>query len=316
MCDRILVPLDGSVLAETVVPYALGLARSLGYRLTLLQVVPRPQPLPRGWPIDQPNDRRAQHLAEIHDAREYLTYTARRLAGEGVPITTDVVSGDPVRDILTYTDWNERIALIAMATHGRSGFNRLLFGSVAEQVLARSPVPLLLIRAAIGTLALDPPTYRTILVPLDGSTDAEEALDEAQLLARGCGARLVLLSVLADEPAFAFDVGNVLAAATTLSSTATTVDYAPHVAPRLDIERCDDYLQMQAERLRGTGVEVVVERAHGDPRREISAAAAHYNADLIVMTTHGREDLLHHWKTEVALPLLHAVRLPIVFVRV
>jgi len=304
-------------------PHAVGLARALGYGVALLQVLPKIRSAPPGWSLNQPYDQHAQHRAEIEAGRTYLAEVARRWAAADLPITIEVVNGDPAHALLAYLDGNKHTPLVAMATHGRGGLGRLIFGSVVEQVLAQSPVPVLVVRAESDTLALDPPTYRTILVPLDGSSCAEAALAEACAIARPSDARLVLVSVLAEARTLAANLSQALTTAVrhTLTGpvglpTKATIGKDVDNSAYHTIERYDDYLAMHAERLRAAGITVAVKRAHGNPPREIRSAAVQHHADLLVMTTHGREDLFRHWQTDVAPHVLGTAHLPILFVRV
>src|SRR4029079_5743179 len=131
-------------------------------------------------------------------------------------VQTAVVAGDPATEIVANAQGHPAVQQIAMATHGRSGLRRWVFGSVAAKVLYTAPVPLLLVRPALGAPGLQMPParpYRTILVPLDGSLVSERALQEAQHLADATGATLILLAVVpypedeglltgADDPVF------------------------------------------------------------------------------------------------------------------
>lgn len=148
MKKQILVPLDGSGLAEMALPHAVRLAQATSNELTLLQVVPPfvlydpmgvgAVPSPATW--DAWEDEPAR-------AREYLRGLADALSKQGVSTDTIVLEGDPAGTIVEYTKQHPEVQMIAMATHGRSGIRRWIMGSVAERVLHSSPVPLLLVRA-------------------------------------------------------------------------------------------------------------------------------------------------------------------------
>jgi nucleotide-binding universal stress UspA family protein len=135
---RIIVPLDGSVLAEAALPKAIEVARATpGARLTLLRAA-EASALPVRDPIEA-------QIVVIRDAEDYLEAVAASLEGEGVPVTTSVWYGPPAAAIVDAAAAT-RAELIVMSTHGRSGLNRLVLGSVAESVLRATHVPILLLR--------------------------------------------------------------------------------------------------------------------------------------------------------------------------
>jgi nucleotide-binding universal stress UspA family protein len=147
MIKRILVPLDGSATAEAVLPAVLGVAGPLGAELTLLRVV---EPVSAVEAIAAagvvaPD---AFLLREL-EAKEYLARAWDRVARSGVAARTELRTGQPATEILSAAA-EGGADLIAMSSHGRTGVARAFLGSVAQQVLARSPVPVLFVRAARG----------------------------------------------------------------------------------------------------------------------------------------------------------------------
>jgi nucleotide-binding universal stress UspA family protein len=148
MYRRALVPLDGSIVAESVVPFILQIAGPLGLDVALLNVVvPAPPRVVDAGPVVLDN---TQTLAA--EAETYLMPFARELRANGVRVTTTVRHGEPVAEILAAVR-EVRADLIIMTTHGRTGFGRLLFGSVAEGVLRQAEVPVLLMRQTEAQLA-------------------------------------------------------------------------------------------------------------------------------------------------------------------
>jgi nucleotide-binding universal stress UspA family protein len=182
MYRQILVPLDGSAVAECVLPHVDALARGLGAHVRLLGCVLSDD----GSDVEQER-RRLAH--------EYLLRAAGdRLASEPVAIT--VVAGDAAEQVALEAG-RTRDTLIAMATHGWSGARRWLMGSVTQRVLASGGCPVLVVPALDGVVpAASPPVPRTLIVPLDGSPLAETALPHALALARPLGLRLVLVRAL------------------------------------------------------------------------------------------------------------------------
>ena len=138
MYQRILVPLDGSTLAEGVLPHVQALVKSLGAELVLLRVA-FTHAFPGADPIQS-------QVTAVQEAEDYVSRLAKRLREDGVRAEAKVRYGDPVEEILDHVTW-DHIDLIAMATHGRTGLTRVVMGSVAEHVLRRTSVPMLLMRA-------------------------------------------------------------------------------------------------------------------------------------------------------------------------
>jgi nucleotide-binding universal stress UspA family protein len=141
---RVLVPLDGSLLAEGAIRHAFAIAESAGAELTLLYVV---EPISdlltmngHALYVDE------QLEGRTASAREYLDRARHRIAGRDVKVHVAVESGPPAEKILDHAR-AESVDLIVMATHGRSGVKRWLLGSVANKVLQRAEVPVLLVPA-------------------------------------------------------------------------------------------------------------------------------------------------------------------------
>ena len=143
MYKRALIPLDGSPVGETILPFILEIAGPLDMDVVLLRVVHPVPPMviegSRHVVIEDVSARRV-------DAEEYLAPLAVELRGKGVRVETSVRRGMPAAEILAAAKEVEA-DLIAMTTHGRSGLGRLMFGSVAEEVLRHSDIPVFLMRA-------------------------------------------------------------------------------------------------------------------------------------------------------------------------
>ena len=166
MFDRLLVPLDGSDLAETVLPHVAELGQGCAAEIILLRVIappgdgtralyeslrldmpvaPRPE-LVEGRTAVQHPIYREQEIASLQArAQRSLTRAKEWLGETGVEARVEVLFGRPAEKIVEYAHC-EQIDLIAMVTHGRSGFRRRVFGSVAEKVLRTTALPVLLVR--------------------------------------------------------------------------------------------------------------------------------------------------------------------------
>ena len=142
MYKRVVIPLDGSRLAEGILPFILQIAGPLDLDVVLIRVV---QPI-----VPQAIEGTTYFTvddvpARLNEAREYLAPVAADLRRQGVRVTTDARHGEPVTEIVAAAR-ETGADIIAMTTHGRSGFSRLLFGSVAEAVLRQAEMPVLMMR--------------------------------------------------------------------------------------------------------------------------------------------------------------------------
>jgi nucleotide-binding universal stress UspA family protein len=138
MYKRILVPLDGSPVAEGVLPHVLELAKGLGAEVVLLSVA-FAHIFPGADPIET-------QVTAVQEAENYVADRAKTQQDAGVRAEGKVRYGNAVEEIVDHVK-RDHIDLIAMATHGRTGLKRVVLGSVAEHVLRQAPVPMLLLRA-------------------------------------------------------------------------------------------------------------------------------------------------------------------------
>lgn len=264
--DRIIVPLDGSPLAEQALETARYLAQTLQGSLVLAHVVESP-PVPGVAEADR------------EDAERYLAAVAQAIAADGaVPVATRVLLG-PVAETLLALAREEPRTMIVMSSHGRSGVGRLLFGSVSDRVIRAATVPVLIVRAPL----ISGDRMRHVLVPLDGSPLSEAALPLGLAIARATGATLGLVRV-AEVYSMAPFAG--------LGGSITPVDgdlFWELTEQVRDEARA--YLDAVVEEHRAPDVRIVWEVRVGRPAEEIIRAAQTTGADLIVMSTHGRGGL-------------------------
>lgn len=294
MAGTILVPLDGSPLAERALPYAELLAQALEARLVLVRAV-----VAHTFPGVDPTD---AQVRAVEEAEAYLAGLAARLAERGLAVETATPYGDAVQEILLEIDLR-RADLVVMATHGRSGLGRWVYGSVAAGVLARSPVPVLLVRAWQPSLAAPPIAKQPrLLVPLDGSEFAEEALPVAVRLAERLGGSLVLVQAVPVPMPVAVPGGVVVPEAFDLDSAqAEAHAYLRRVADRLAREH--------------PGLESQVEVRVGLAADAIVAASRDHHAALVVMATHGRTGVGALLLGSVADAVLRQGSVPLLLVR-
>lgn len=144
--NRVLVPLDGSDVAEAILSRVEELTAKLGAEVVLLEVLSEAGVLPT-----------TAHQ-EYNEAKEYLDGITQRLRDQGIEASAAIRYGEPAEEIVDYAQAN-KVDLIAMSTHGRSGVSRWVFGSVAEKVLRGTDVPILLVRApGVSPYGLPPVT--------------------------------------------------------------------------------------------------------------------------------------------------------------
>ncbi|HET9015198.1 MAG TPA: universal stress protein [Thermomicrobiaceae bacterium] len=256
--QTILVPLDGSVMAEQALGTALVLAEALGVEVELVQV------------LDRTPDVDGDGVA----AERYLVAVARQL-GRRVPTRIRLIWGNPVDELLR-TSGDGPGRMIVMSTRGRGGMERLILGSVTDRVVRNSTVPVVVVRHFPSGEA---PRLKHLLVPLDGSQLAEGALALAIELARACGATLGLVRVAEVYPASSYG----------LSGDGIPTD--DELLMELSEQLRDDarlYLDEVVRQARERGVRVVWEARVGRPADEIVRAAETTAADLVMMSTHGR----------------------------
>ncbi|MBE2224603.1 MAG: universal stress protein [Anaerolineae bacterium] len=182
---NILVPLDGSELAERVVPAAVSLAEAMAGSVTLLTVVAKKPG------ADVNLVAKAIQTGQF-EADLYLRSVRKRFLPSLVGIETAVVTGKPDKAIIEYAR-EHAIDLIIMSTHGRSGITRWSFGRTADKVLRRSPCPTVILRSEH---VIKPDQFKRILLPLDGSRLAERVLEPAMEMVKAIGVELFLLQVV------------------------------------------------------------------------------------------------------------------------
>jgi nucleotide-binding universal stress UspA family protein len=286
MQSTILVPLDGSPLAEHALPYAERLARATSARLILCRALSATRLQPE------------EIVAAVGDARAYVQSVADQLAGRGSIVETTIPWGEPADEILEQVR-SARADLVVMATHGRSGLGRWLYGSVADEVLRRASVPIFLVPPGSDERWSDHDAPR-ILVPLDGSQLGEATLGPARAWATQLGSEVVLVQVIPFPPYSSFEDSS---------------GYVVALDPESDLAAVQAYLSEVAERLRSTVKQVRVRAELGEPSVAIARIAADEKANLIVMATHGRSGLARLVLGSIATGTLRRANVPLLLVR-
>jgi nucleotide-binding universal stress UspA family protein len=259
--------------------------------------------LERGAPAAVHGER---HLRALDEADAYLAEIEKKLEAQGVTVerhTHEVPEGHVPRSIAAHAG-EVGADLIALCTHGSGGVHQMLFGSVAQQVLSRGNVPVLLVRPPDDG---NPRPFRPerILVPLDGTEFAELALPPAVDIARLLGAAVHLVTVV---PTVRTTTGNFQAVAQVLpASTRAALD--------LQEEESREYLESVADRLRADGVRATTEVRRGDIPATLAEEAAEPEVGLVVVATHGRAGLGADWAGSVTDRLLDRTHVPILLLR-
>ena len=250
MFTRIVVPLDTSLLAECVVPQVRTLADKWGSTVELVHAIESGSP-----------------AAELAGER-YLA-DAASVFGSAIHVECTVRPGAPT-DVIIEAAGDRRDTLIAMSTHGRTGVERWLLGSVADKVLRASRSPILLLRGSNDIASLVPALLDQITLPLDGSPASEVAFETAVGMAHTLGVPLLLVRCI---------------------STSGSID-AEVVSPsivRAEEQGVEEYLVRKSEEAMNRGAEEVSHRVlWGSPADALIDLAQRNPSSLTVMSTHGR----------------------------
>jgi nucleotide-binding universal stress UspA family protein len=295
MFRHILVPLDGSEPAEAALPVATSMARTLGAEMTLVHVIERDAP-------SQVHGHR--HLREPGQAQAYLETIAARLASSTVPIRLHV-HDTQVTDVAASLAGHTRelaIDLIVMASHGRRGPRDWFWGNVGEQILGTGMVPVLMVRPG-QTFPQESP-FRRILVPLEGRGLHGAGLRIAEDLAAALRAQVHLVVVIPTRK-------------TLRAEGAASGQYMPGATEAmLDLadEDARDYLQAEVTRLHGRAIAASAQVARGDPAEGIVQTALEFQADLIVLATHGKSGLHAFWAGSVTSRVCTRTEMPLLLV--
>jgi nucleotide-binding universal stress UspA family protein len=297
MNGKVLVPLDGSDLALQALIPATTIARQRGWSVVLVRAA---------WASPTTDEYLFQALtAAKRRIQTELDVAATRARARGVEVETHVYYGDAGAAIAHAAD-REGANLVVMTTHGRSGLGRWVFGSVAEEVLRRVDIPILLVPAG-REFALEMTDRLKILMPLDGSDVGEAAIGAAADLAAAVDAEIVLLRV-AESHTSAVAIPDVY----TYGLPVTAISSA---TGRPEIDAAEKYLNDVAARLRGASHRVVVRVETGDPRATIARVAREEDAGIVAMATHTRGELARLVLGSIAMETLRRAHAPLLVVR-
>jgi nucleotide-binding universal stress UspA family protein len=289
MYRTIMVPLDGSALSERALPYAQALAKASRGNIVAVRVV-----APSRFPSEYHRLGRTNAMAE---AEAYLA-TIVACLGPDATIRGETYFDDPAMVILNEVH-RRPVDVLVMSTHGQAGLGGLIYGSVAEQVFRHVAIPVLIVPPMCSREW--PVDHRPrILVPLDGSDLAAEALPPARDLAGVLDAELRLLRIVA-SPTFKHVAG-----------------YPDLVAvPQgVKVGEAESYLETVAVNLRAEGQTVTTEVVEStNPATTIATVAEETRAHVIAMSTHGRSGVARLVMGSVAAGTIQKATVPILLVR-
>jgi nucleotide-binding universal stress UspA family protein len=247
---KIVVPLDGSPLAEVALPYAEEIAGKIGSEMVLLSVLP-----------SEETEEYRNYYSYMEKVVDLTIHQVEKYAnGNGHPVCTVCTAtrvGNPAQGILDYID-KGHLCLVVMATHGRSGISRWAIGSVADKVVrSTTRQPLLLIRAKGAHPDVRAKRiFKKVLLPLDGSFESETVMPVITTFAASLQMEVILLRVL----------------------------------PRMNhtLTEVEKYLQEWCQRLAEKGITSKYEIRAGSPADHIIDLADESACDLVAMSTHGQ----------------------------
>ena len=275
MLERVLIPLDGSSIAEGILPLVHKTSKGPGREAVLLR-------------------------SGGSDAKDYLHSIERRLAADGIHVRSLVREGSPAEAILDASD-EIHASLIVMMTHGRTGLARFALGSVAEKVARASKRPLLLARAFVP-----PPidwVFRRILVPLDGSETSLGIVSYATAFAMAFKTEVIALHV---SESFRYPAG---------AYSGQLFDRPEDTRQLPKNPDTEDMLRFAADRFAEANLNTTLIHLGGDPAATILDYAKEHSCDMIAMATHGRSGLSRWVLGSVTEKVLRASPVPLLTVR-
>jgi nucleotide-binding universal stress UspA family protein len=295
MFDRILVPLDGSRLAEAALPAAEAFRRALGSSITLIHVLESAAPKAVHG---------EHHLREKREAEEYLEEAEHRYFPAKPKILRHVHTGG-TSDVSTSLAEHSREldqSLIVMCVHGKGGLARMVEGNLAQRIVGTHTVPVLLVKAAGG--APFAPSFRLILVALDGNSEHEQGLPIAAELAAKTGARLLLATIV---PTLTTLKGEKEATGRLLPGAMAELLAQSETSAAIYLKEHEDELSRQ-----GIAVETAIRT--GNPARQIAHLARDTAADLVIIGTHGKMGTKAFWAGSMAHRIIGSTSTPLLLV--
>jgi nucleotide-binding universal stress UspA family protein len=297
MFKQLLIPLDGSHLAEAALAPAAEISRKLGASVTLIHMIEKNAP---------PQVHGDRHLTDQVEASEYLARLAEQAFAPGTRVETHVHTVE-VKDVArSITEHAAEFAqdLIVMCTHGSGGLREAITGSIAQQVIGQGKTPVLLLQPDEAGGAWF--QFDRFLVALDATPEHEAGLDVAGEFALGMGAELHLVNIVQTPETL---TGGRAAASRLLPGTSQAM---------LEIagESSLAYLEEKAGVWRSRGLKVTTRVRRGDVAKELVSEVARADCHLIVLGTHGRSGIDAFWSGSTAPRIVGRMRVPLLLVPV
>jgi nucleotide-binding universal stress UspA family protein len=285
MYEKILVPLDGSEMAEWALPYVEGLAKNYKSEVTLVTACTPGAGLERPFAV-------------------YLSKIADELYTKGLEISSLCIYGDAAAEILNFADKND-VNLIIMSAYGKSGPGIWAMGSIASKVVQRSNIPVLLIRTGSKDDAVKEKDFKKVMLPLDGSEFSEAVIPYAESLAEKMKSELIVARVI--EPI----------QLPRITYRETEVDIEKHEKKLMDTaeRKVGEYLSKLVESLKEKGINAKMVSLQGRPADTILGYSENNDISLIVMATHGYSGISKWAYGSVASRIIEGSKKPLLVVR-
>ena len=284
---KILVPLDGSELAEKALPYAKSIARLKNSNVILFAVS-----------LTIFVDRRDRLFAS------YLEVNAKELNEEGIKATTATSYGDVAEEIVKYAN-NNKMDLIVMATHGYSRAKQWMFGSITQKVLYGTEIPVLLIKSKSPEVSAE---FNRILLPVDGSPFSESTFPYVVELAKNTNKEILLLHIC--EPPIVPSYGS-------RPINPTWKKYRDDMWGEME-KLSTTYLKKTMAALKKKGIKVksrVIKAQSGEVAKTIMQISKEENIDLIIIATQGRTGVSSWVYGSIANRIVEEFSQPILLIR-
>ena len=282
MYEKILVPLDGSELAEQAIPYVERIAKKLHSEVILITVCLPDDPLERAL-------------------KEYIERRAEKIRSLGIKTRLVCIEGEPAASIIDFAGKND-VNLIVISTHGRTGVSHWPLGSITNKVVQKSHIPVLLVRSSHPGKANADKELRKILVALDGSHFSEAIIPYVEKLAKGMGSTVTLLRVI--EPV----------KLPQLAAYREREKFEKEYMAKLERE-AERYLDKKKAALTGKGIKTNAAMLEGKPDETIFQYAEDKSANLIALTTHGFSGITKWAYGSVASRIIEGSPKPVLLVR-
>lgn len=310
MIRNILVPLDGSPFGEHALPLALSLAQRAGAALRLVHIL---QPIAIAIPEFSGYEDSLEPELRL-EKQNYLEDVRKRLseARSTVTMSAEVKEGNIAETIRAASD-KGGADLIVMTTHGRGPAARFWLGSIADQLVRESPVPLLLVHPGKSPPRFNNgPVFRRMLLPLDGTPLAEQIIPHAVEVARHMNAECELLRVVQTDvpPDYAFLTRGAL-----ITQRVHAMVEQLEAIQKRQREEAEAYLEGVANRIHATQVPAVAKVVLDEQPVKAILHEAEKACDVVALATHGYSGLKRLWLGSVADKVLRGSTVPVLVYR-